>query len=40
MWLGLRRVMASHEDKVELRRGGRTKGKFDLHELLGLGKLL
>lgn len=27
--------MASHEDKVELKRGGRSKGKFDLHEQLG-----
>ena len=27
--------MNSHEDKVELKRGARTKGKFDLHESLG-----
>ena len=26
--------MASHEEKVELKRGARTKGKFDLHESL------
>ena len=29
-----RKVMSSHEDKVELRRGTRSKGKFDLHEPL------
>ena len=27
--------MSSHEDKVDLKRGGRTKGMFDLHESPG-----
>lgn len=33
--VNLRKIMASHEDRVELKRGGRSKGKFDLHEQLG-----